>query len=93
MSIKTRLLAHFADGNTLSIRNMYLVNISNPAREVTRNFVEIYNIPVEHRKIEWKHQGSSGYFFEYFLSPENIEKAKEVRKELLMKPKKGDELS
>ncbi len=86
-SIKTRLLEHFADGNTLSIRNMYLVNISNPAREVARNFESVYNIPLIRKKIEWKENGSSGYFYEYSLSPENLEKAREIRKKLINKNK------
>jgi hypothetical protein len=81
-NIKTRLLEHFASGNTLSVRNMYLVNITNPAREVVRNFELVYNIPVERKRIDWKHNGSSGYFFEYSLSRDNREKAVKLAKSL-----------
>ena len=81
-NIKTRLLGHFADGNTLSVRNMYLVNITNPAREVARNFEDVYNIPLIRKRIDWKYNGSSGFFFEYSLSPENKEKALQLIKSL-----------
>ncbi len=80
-NIKTRLLNHFAQGRTLSVRTAYKVRISNVSREIIRNFEDIHNIPLERRKIIWV----KGWYFEYYLSPENQRKADEIRKQLINK--------
>ena len=82
-NIKNRILSHFANGNTLSVRNMYLVSISNVSREIRRNFEDTHNITCNRRKVNWNFQGTSGYFFEYSIDPSDMEKVKKIREDLI----------
>ena len=79
--IQKRLLRHFANNNTLSIKNMWLVRISNASREVSRNFEIPFGIKVNKKIITWKENGENGYYAEYSIDTNNLPKLQKLCKE------------
>lgn len=66
--IQKRLLYHFSQGKTLSIKNMWMLRISNCSREVIRNFEIPFGIELQRETISWKDIDSNGTYCEYSIS-------------------------
>jgi len=65
--IQKRLLYHFASRKKLSIKNMFLIKISNISREIRRNFEIPFGIELQRETVTWKDEYSDGYYYEYSL--------------------------
>jgi len=67
-TIAERLLQHFANGGELSIYNMRVVWITNPAREVVRNFQNIHSVRLVRTRMT---KPTGGYYIVYTLDPKD----------------------
>jgi len=76
-AIQKRILRHLVNGNELSIRNMFIVRISNCSREVRRQVEQPLGIQLHREEIKWKDDLGSGYYFEYRLNPQDKERVLE----------------
>lgn len=79
--IQKRLLKHFAQGKSLSIKNMYEVKISNPSREIGRGIRDPFGIFLNVKRIDWKDEFSNGYYFEYAPSLADLPKIHQLCKD------------
>lgn len=75
--ITKRIIKHFLAGKKLSVRNMWEIRVSNISREVIRNFEQVFNIELDRKRIDWKDEYSSGYYFEYSIDKSKIEALRE----------------
>jgi len=75
-----RLLFHFNSGKTLSIKTMWQVRISNCSREIRRQLEIPFGIELQRETIRWKDSFGSGYYFEYSLNPNDLEKINGILK-------------
>lgn len=74
-TIAERLLQHFANGGEVSIYNMRVVWITNPAREVTRNFEDIHNVRLVRTKVP---KPTGGSYIVYTLDPKDKDRIVEI---------------
>lgn len=70
-AIQKRIIKELHKGTVLSVKNMYLLRCSNISRELIRQFEKPFNIELNRKKIEWKDEFSSGYYYEYSLNKED----------------------
>jgi hypothetical protein len=74
-----RLIRHFAQGKSLSVKNMFLVKISNVSREIRRNYEQIFDVELTRTVVKWEDVFSNGWYYEYSFP--NIEMAKRIANE------------
>jgi len=79
-AIEKRISRHLLAGKELSIKNMYVVRVSNISREIRRRIEIPLNIELDRKKIEWKDNFGSGYYFEYRLKQSDFPKVLELYK-------------
>lgn len=80
MNIQKRLLRHFAQGKPLSIKNMWMLKITNPAREVARAFETPFKVSLKREKIKWNENNESGYYFQYTVNNDDLPYLRELCK-------------
>jgi hypothetical protein len=76
--IQKRLIKHFLNGITLSIKNIWLIRCSNCSREIRRNFEIPFGVELDRKKIKWKDEFSDGWYYEYSLKNSDYEKIKNL---------------
>lgn len=74
-TIAERLLQHFANGGEVSIYNMRAVWITNPGREVTRNFEDLHNIRLVRTK---QHKPTGGTYINYSVAESDLPTVKDI---------------
>ena len=79
-AIQKRIVKQLYLGTVLSVKNMYLLRCSNISREIIRQFEKPFGITLDRKRIDWKDEFSSGYYFEYSLNPKDKEKLTEIYK-------------
>ena len=79
--VQKRLLRHFTENKPLSIKNMWMLRITNPAREITRNFEVPFGVAINKKTITWKENGEHGYYTEYTINPNDLQKLQMLCKE------------
>ena len=82
-AIQKRIVKQLYLGTVLSVKNMYLLRCSNISREIIRQFEIPFGITLDRKRIDWKDEFSSGYYFEYSLNPKDKEKISEIFKKHL----------
>ena len=82
-AIQKRIVKYLYLGTIFSVKNMYLLRCSNISREIIRQFGNPFGITLERKRIDWKDEFSSGYYFEYSLNPKDKEKLSEIYKNQL----------
>jgi hypothetical protein len=76
--IQKRLIKHFLSGKSLSIKNIWLIKVSNCSREIRRNFEIPFGVELNRKTITWKDEYSDGWYFEYSLKNSDYEKIKDL---------------
>jgi hypothetical protein len=76
--IQKRLIKHFLSGTPLSIKNIWLIKVSNCSREIRRNFEIPFGVELNRKTITWKDEYSDGWYFEYSLKNSDYEKIKNL---------------
>ena len=76
--IQKRLIKHFLSGTPLSIKNIWLIKVSNCSREIRRNFEIPFGVELNRKTITWKDDYSDGWYFEYSLKNSDYEKIKNL---------------
>ena len=79
--IQQRLLRHFTENKPLSIKNMWMLRITNPSREVTRNFEIPFGVAINRKIVTWKENGEHGYYTEYSINPNDIPTLRNICKD------------
>lgn len=77
-AIQKRIIKELYNGTTLSVKNMYKLRCSNISREIIRRFEQPFNIVLDRKKVEWKDEFSSGWYYEYSLNQKDKEKIKKL---------------
>lgn len=77
-AIKKRIIKELHKGTILSVKNMYLLRCSNISREIIRQFEVPFNITLDRKTIEWTDEFSSGWYYEYSISPKDKSKLDEL---------------
>jgi hypothetical protein len=62
----------------ISIKNIWLIKVSNCSREIRRNFEIPFGVELNRKTITWKDDYSDGYYFEYSLKNSDYEKIKNL---------------
>jgi hypothetical protein len=76
--IQKRLIKHFLSGKSLSIKNIWLIKVSNCSREIRRNFEIPFGVELNRKTITWKDEYSDGWYFEYSLKNSDYKKIKDL---------------
>lgn len=76
--IQKRLIKHFLAGKSLSIKNIWLIKVSNCSREIRRNFEIPFGVELNRKTITWKDEYSDGWYFEYSLKNSDYKKIKDL---------------
>jgi hypothetical protein len=76
--IQKRLIKHFLSGKSLSIKNIWLIKVSNCSREIRRNFEIPFGVELNRKTITWKDEYSDGWYFEYSLKNTDYKKIKDL---------------
>lgn len=83
-AIQKRIIKELYKGTTLSVRNMYLLRVSNLSRELRRQIEIPFNITLNRKTINWKDEFSSGFYYEYSLDPSDFPKLKEIYNKIVL---------
>ena len=70
-AIQKRILRELYKGTVLSVKNMYLLRVTNISREIIRQFEIPFGIKLDRKRIEWSDDYGHGYYFEYRLNPKD----------------------
>lgn len=83
-AIQKRIIKELYNGTILSVRNMYVLRCSNISRELLRQFERPFQIELQRKKINWSDEFSSGWYFEYSLSPNDKQKIKIIYDKIVL---------
>ncbi|MDT8347874.1 MAG: hypothetical protein RQ756_08730 [Flavobacteriaceae bacterium] len=83
-AIQKRIIKELKNGNTLSVKNMYLLRCSNISREIIRQFERPFNIALQRKRVDWSDEFSHGWYYEYSLNPEDLPRVKELFEKIVL---------
>lgn len=78
--IQKRLLRHFASGKSLSIKNMWMMCISNCSREVIRNFEVPFDVVLDRKVIPRTDEYSHANYTEYSVNKKDLRRIIKIAK-------------
>ena len=72
-AIQKRILRELYKGTVLSVKNMYLLRVTNISREIIRQFEIPFGIILDRKCIRWKDEFGHGIYYEYRLNQNDRE--------------------
>ena len=83
-AIQKRILRELYLGTVLSVKNMYLLRVTNISREIVRQFEIPFGIILDRKCVTWVDEYGNGYYFEYSLNPKDRDQFMEVYNKVIL---------